>query len=144
MLLMYARDGEPEKSNIAFDIDSHSAILTRREGEEIELGEIPSEVFDSIAEADKLLICELSIEEKDEEFNKALSAALRSDPDVMMVGEIRSLSAAGLVFKGALSGHSVWTTLHANSAPASVTRLRDMGVQPYMLSDPEIMKGLII
>ena len=82
-------------------------------------------------------------EEKDEEFNKALSAALRSDPDVMMVGEIRSLSAAGLVFKGALSGHSVWTTLHANSAPAIITRLRDMGVKPYMLSDPEVMKGLI-
>ncbi len=82
-------------------------------------------------------------EEKDEEFTKALSAALRSDPDVMMVGEIRSLSAASLVFKGALSGHSVWSTLHANSAPAIVTRLRDMGVQPYMLSDPEIMKGLI-
>jgi type II secretory ATPase GspE/PulE/Tfp pilus assembly ATPase PilB-like protein len=82
-------------------------------------------------------------EEKDEEFNKALSAALRSDPDVMMVGEIRSLSAASLVFKGALSGHSVWSTLHANSAPAIVTRLRDMGVQPYMLSDPEIMKGLV-
>lgn len=84
-----------------------------------------------------------SEEEKDEEFNKALSAALRSDPDVMMVGEIRSLSAASLVFKGALSGHSVWTTLHANSAPAIITRLRDMGVQPYMLSDPELMKGLI-
>ena len=82
-------------------------------------------------------------EEKDEEFTKALSAALRSDPDVMMVGEIRSLSAASLVFKGALSGHSVWSTLHANSAPAIVTRLRDMGVQPYMLSDPEIIKGLI-
>ena len=82
-------------------------------------------------------------EEKDEEFTKALSAALRSDPDVMMVGEIRSLSAADLVFKGALSGHSVWSTLHANSAPAIITRLRDMGVQPYMLSDPEIMKGLI-
>ena len=61
----------------------------------------------------------------------------------MMVGEIRSLSAAGLVFKGALSGHSVWSTLHANSAPAIITRLRDMGVQSYMLSDPEIMKGLI-
>ena len=82
-------------------------------------------------------------EEKDEEFTKALSAALRSDPDVMMVGEIRSLSAADLVFKGALSGHSVWSTLHANSAPAIITRLRDMGGQPYMLSDPEIMKGLI-
>ena len=82
-------------------------------------------------------------EEKDEQFTKALSAALRSDPDVMMVGEIRSLSAAQLTFKGALSGHSVWTTLHANSAPAIVTRLRDMGIEPFVLSDPELMKGLI-
>ncbi|MBR3676713.1 MAG: Flp pilus assembly complex ATPase component TadA [Alphaproteobacteria bacterium] len=82
-------------------------------------------------------------EEKDEAFNKALSAALRSDPDVIMVGEIRTLSAANLVFRGALSGHSVWSTLHANSAPAIITRLRDMGVQSYMLEDPEIMKGLI-
>lgn len=82
-------------------------------------------------------------EEKDEEFTKALSAALRSDPDVLMVGEIRTLSAASLVFRGALSGHSVWTTLHANSAPAIITRLRDMGVKHYMLEDPEIMKGLI-
>ncbi len=82
-------------------------------------------------------------EEKNEEFTKALSAALRSDPDVMMVGEIRSLATADLVFKGALSGHSVWSTLHANSAPAIITRFRDMGVQPYMLCDPEIMKGLI-
>ena len=72
-----------------------------------------------------------------------MSAALRSDPDVMMVGEIRSLATADLVFKGALSGHSVWSTLHANSAPAIITRFRDMGVQPYMLCDPEIMKGLI-
>lgn len=82
-------------------------------------------------------------EEKEIEFTKALNAALRSDPDVMMVGEIRSLSAAELTFKGALSGHSVWSTLHANSAPAIITRLRDMGVQPYMLGDPELMKGLI-
>ena len=82
-------------------------------------------------------------EEKDDAFNKALSAALRSDPDVIMVGEIRTLSAANLVFRGALSGHSVWTTLHANSAPAIITRLRDMGIQPYMLEDPEIMKGLV-
>ena len=82
-------------------------------------------------------------ESKDAEFTKALNAALRSDPDVMMVGEVRSLSAAELTFKGALSGHGVWTTLHANSAPAIVTRLRDMGIQPYLLGDPELVKGLI-
>lgn len=84
-----------------------------------------------------------SEEEKDEEFTKALSAALRSDPDVMMVGEVRSIAAAELTFKGALSGHGVWTTLHANSAPAIVTRLRDMGVKTFMLNDPELIKGLI-
>ena len=82
-------------------------------------------------------------ESKEEEFTKALNAALRSDPDIMMIGEIRSLSVAELTFKGALSGHGVWTTLHANSAPAIVTRLRDMGIQPYLLGDPELVKGLI-
>lgn len=82
-------------------------------------------------------------ESKEAEFTKALNAALRSDPDVMMVGEVRSKSAAELTFKGALSGHGVWTTLHANSAPAIVTRLRDMGMQPYLLGDPELVKGLI-
>lgn len=82
-------------------------------------------------------------EEKNEQFTKALSAALRSDPDVVLVGETRSLSTAELTFKAALSGHGVWTTLHANSAPAIVTRLRDIGIQPYLLSDPEIVKGLV-
>ncbi|MBP3346087.1 MAG: Flp pilus assembly complex ATPase component TadA [Alphaproteobacteria bacterium] len=82
-------------------------------------------------------------EEKDEQFNKALAAALRSDPDVIMVGEVRTLAAAQLAFKGALSGHGMWTTLHANSAPAIITRLMDMGVEPFKLTDPEIMKGLI-
>lgn len=60
-----------------------------------------------------------------------------------MVGETRALATAELTFKGALSGHGVWTTLHANSAPAIITRLRDMGIQPYMLADPELVKGLI-
>lgn len=82
-------------------------------------------------------------EEKDEQFTKALSAALRSDPDILMVGEIRSLSAAQLTFKGALSGHAVWSTLHANSAPAVLTRLRDMGVESFKLNDPELVKGLV-
>ena len=82
-------------------------------------------------------------EEKNEQFTKALTAALRSDPDVILVGETRSLSTAELTFKGALSGHGVWTTLHANSAPAIVTRLRDMGIQPYLLNDPELVKGLV-
>lgn len=80
---------------------------------------------------------------KEQEFTKALAASLRSDPDMLMIGEVRTLSAAQLAFKGALSGHGVWTTLHANSSPAVVMRLRDMGVEPFKLIDPEIMKGMV-
>lgn len=82
-------------------------------------------------------------EEKAEQFTKALSAALRSDPDVIMVGEIRALAAAQLTFQGALSGHGMWSTLHANSAPAIINRFRDMGVETFKLLDPELIKGLI-
>ena len=82
-------------------------------------------------------------EAKDREFTKALSAALRSDPDSLMIGEIRTLAAADLAFRGALSGHSVWTTLHTNSAPAVIMRLKDIGVEDFKLQDPSIMKALV-
>lgn len=84
-----------------------------------------------------------SEEMKEREFTKALSAALRSDPDSLMIGEVRTLSSADLAFRGALSGHNVWTTLHANSAPAILMRFRDMGIEDFKLRDPEIMKGLL-
>ncbi len=84
-----------------------------------------------------------SEEEKDEKFTEALAAALRSDPDALMVGEIRTLSAALLTVKGALSGHNVWTTIHANSALAAMTRLLDMGVEAFKLKDETMMRGLI-
>lgn len=80
---------------------------------------------------------------KDREFTKALAASLRSDPDALMIGEVRTLAAADLAFRGALSGHSVWTTLHANSAPAIMMRLKDMGVEDFKLQDPSIMKGML-
>ena len=82
-------------------------------------------------------------EAKDREFTKALSAALRSDPDSLMIGEIRTLSAADLAFRGALSGHNVWTTLHANTAAAVLLRLRDIGVENFKLEDPSIMRGML-
>jgi len=82
-------------------------------------------------------------EEKESAFTLALGAALRSDPDAMMVGEVRTLSAAELVFRAALSGHNVWTTLHANSAPAVINRLLDMGVDAFKLKDAELVRGLL-
>ncbi len=82
-------------------------------------------------------------EEKEDAFNLALAASLRSDPDAIMVGEIRTLSSAELTFKAALSGHNVWSTLHANSAPAIVNRLLDMGIDSFKLKDPELIRGLL-
>jgi len=82
-------------------------------------------------------------EQRDEKFTEALAAALRSDPDSLMVGEIRTLSAAQLTVKGALSGHNVWTTLHANSAMGALTRLLDMGVESFKLKDETMMRGLV-
>jgi type II secretory ATPase GspE/PulE/Tfp pilus assembly ATPase PilB-like protein len=82
-------------------------------------------------------------EEKEEAFNLALAASLRSDPDAIMVGEIRTLSSAELTFKAALSGHNVWATLHANSAPAIISRLLDMGIDAFKLKDSELIRGLL-
>ncbi|MGN0919314.1 MAG: GspE/PulE family protein [Alphaproteobacteria bacterium] len=94
--------------------------------------------------ARQMPVTNASVEEaKDREFTKALSAALRSDPDSLMIGEIRTLSAADLAFRGALSGHNVWTTLHANTAAAVLLRLRDIGVENFKLEDPSIMRGML-
>ena len=94
--------------------------------------------------ARQMPVTNASIEEaKEREFTKELSAELRSDPDSLMIGEVRTLSAADLAFRGALSGHNVWTTLHANSAPAILMRLKDLGVEDFKLRDPEIIKGLL-
>ena len=82
-------------------------------------------------------------EEKEEAFNLALAASLRSDPDAIMVGEIRTLSSAELVFKAALSGHNVWATIHANSAPAIISRLVDMGIDSFKVRDAELIRGLL-
>ena len=82
-------------------------------------------------------------EQREEKFTEALAAALRSDPDTLMVGEIRTLAAAQLTVKGALSGHNVWTTLHANSAMGALTRLLDMGVEAFKLKDETMLRGLV-
>ncbi|MBO4583131.1 MAG: Flp pilus assembly complex ATPase component TadA [Alphaproteobacteria bacterium] len=82
-------------------------------------------------------------EQRENEYTEALAAALRSDPDTLMVGEIRTLAAAQLTVKGALSGHNVWTTLHANSAMAALVRLLDMGVESFKLKEETMMRGLI-
>lgn len=67
-------------------------------------------------------------------FAAALRSFLRQDPDVMMVGEIRDLETAQVAVQAALTGHTILSTLHTNSAAAAVTRLLDMGMEPFLLT----------
>ena len=67
-------------------------------------------------------------------FAACLRAFLRQDPDIIMVGEIRDAETARIAVNAALTGHLVLTTLHTNDAPSSVHRLKDMGVEPYLIA----------
>jgi general secretion pathway protein E len=67
-------------------------------------------------------------------FARGLRAILRQDPDVVMVGEIRDLETAQIAVQASLTGHLVLSTLHTNTAVGAVTRLRDMGIEPFLLS----------
>ena len=67
-------------------------------------------------------------------FANCLRAILRQDPDVILVGEIRDPETAEIAVQASLTGHMVFSTLHTNDAPSSVTRLRDMGVPPFLIT----------
>lgn len=67
-------------------------------------------------------------------FSSALRSFMRQDPDIIMVGEIRDLETAELAIQASLTGHLVLSTLHTNDAPSSVTRMVDMGVEPFLVS----------
>jgi len=68
-------------------------------------------------------------------FPKALRAFLRQDPDIIMVGEMRDLETADIGIKAALTGHLLFTTLHTNNAPAAISRLINMGIEPFLIAD---------
>jgi len=72
-------------------------------------------------------------------FAGGLRSILRQDPDIIMVGEIRDLETADIAIKSALTGHLVFSTLHTNDAPGAITRLIDMGIEPFLLSSSLIM-----
>ena len=68
------------------------------------------------------------------DFASALRTILRQDPDVVLIGEIRDAETARIAVQSALTGHMVFSTLHTNDAASAITRLQDMGVEPYLLS----------
>jgi type IV pilus assembly protein PilB len=80
-------------------------------------------------------ICQCPINhEIDLTFANALRSILRQDPDKILVGEIRDLETAQIAVQASLTGHIVFSTLHTNDAPSSITRLRDMGLEPYLIT----------
>ncbi len=80
-------------------------------------------------------INQVQVDEKSKKtFGAILRAMLRQDPDVMMIGEIRDLETAQIAFRASITGHLVLSTVHTNDAPSAVTRLVDLGLQPYMVA----------
>jgi type IV pilus assembly protein PilB len=74
-------------------------------------------------------------------FANALRSILRQDPDIIMIGEIRDRETAEIAVKASITGHLVASTIHTNSAASTVTRMTDMGVEPYLLS--EALAGIV-
>jgi type II secretory ATPase GspE/PulE/Tfp pilus assembly ATPase PilB-like protein len=73
------------------------------------------------------------------DFSSALRSILRQDPDIVMVGEIRDNETADIAVKAALTGHQVLSTLHTNDAAGAITRLDDMGIEPFLISSSILM-----
>lgn len=76
-------------------------------------------------------------------FQGIIRASLRLDPDIVMLGEVRDMTTASFLFKLALAGRQVYTTLHVYSALAIPQRLRDIGMEPYLVYDPELLYGMM-
>ena len=71
-------------------------------------------------------------------FASALRSILRQDPDIIMIGEIRDQETASIAVQASITGHLVVSTLHTNSAASTITRLADMGIEPYLIADSMI------
>ncbi|MBR3930842.1 MAG: Flp pilus assembly complex ATPase component TadA [Alphaproteobacteria bacterium] len=134
----------PTSSGKSTTLVRNMALMLKERNYEINLITVENPVEQKIFGARQMPVVNTTNEEqREEKYVEALAAALRSDPDTLMVGEIRTLAAAELTVRGALSGHNVWTTLHANSAMAALTRLLDLGVEPFKLKEETLMRGLV-
>ncbi len=134
----------PTSSGKSTTLVRNMALMLKERNYEINMITVENPVEQKIFGARQMPVVNTTNEEqREEKYTEALAAALRSDPDTLMVGEIRTLAAAQLTVRGALSGHNVWTTLHANSAMAALTRLLDLGIEAFKLKEETLMRGLI-
>ncbi len=120
------------------------SILIRERGNEINVLTVEDPPEFVIPDAQQMPVTNAqSADQRTEKFRQAIVAALRSDPDVIMIGEIRDAYSAKLAFEGAMTGHQIWTSIHTNSAVNIIDRLADMGVEPYKVFDPTYVTGLV-
>ncbi|MBQ8367788.1 MAG: Flp pilus assembly complex ATPase component TadA [Alphaproteobacteria bacterium] len=134
----------PTSSGKSTTLVRNMSLMLKERNYEINMITVENPVEQKIFGARQMPVVNTTDEEqRDKKYVEALAAALRSDPDTLMVGEIRTLAAAELTVRGALSGHNVWTTLHANSAMAALTRLLDLGIEPFKLKEETLMRGLV-
>lgn len=134
----------PTSSGKSTTLARNMSLMLKERHYEINLITVENPVEQKIFGAHQMPVVNTTNEdERDAKYTEALAAALRSDPDTLMVGEIRTLAAAQLTIRGALSGHNVWTTLHANSAIAALTRLLDLGIEGFKLKEETMMRGLV-
>ncbi len=134
----------PTSSGKSTTLARNMSLMLKERHYEINMITVENPVEQKIFGAHQMPVVNTTTEEqRDEKYTEALAAALRSDPDTLMVGEIRTLAAAQLTIRGALSGHNVWTTLHANSAIAALTRLLDLGIEGFKLKEETMMRGLV-
>lgn len=82
-------------------------------------------------------------QERETKFNEAISGSMRLDPDIMMIGEVRDQASAGAALKASMTGHQVWTTIHANNAITIFSRLFDIGAKVELTCNAEIVSGLM-
>src|SRR5262249_3938487 len=81
-------------------------------------------------------------EQREKTFVEIMRCALRLDPDIVMLGEVRDLQTAKFAFRLALTGRQVYTTSHVYSALATPKRLRDIGIEPYIVYDHNLVRGM--
>lgn len=82
-------------------------------------------------------------EERSAAFQQAIKGAMRVDPDVIMIGEIRDAPSAKLAIQAAMTGHQVWSSIHANGAFNTIDRMIDLGVDLNVMTDPNILSGML-
>lgn len=119
-------------SSIIKETDQRKHVITVEDPPEYP---IPGAVQTPVTNAD-------SEESRSAAFQRSIKAAMRLDPDIIMIGEVRDAASARLAIQAAMTGHQVWTTVHANNAMAIVDRLLDLNVPIELLTDPTIVSGL--